>query len=204
MAVTGLIGVAFVFAHMVGNLQAFIGPGKLNAYAQFLHGPAAELLWVVRAVLLAAVVLHVLMAWQLTERSHAARPREYGKREPQTATLASRTMRWGGVLLLVFIVFHILHFTTGTIRPSGFFERGDVYANIVWSFHVWWVTLFYLVAMIFLGLHLYHGAWASVRTIGYAKPSPAPMHRRVALVVAVVIWLGFTLVPVGVAAGFIR
>ncbi len=204
MAVTGLIGIAFVFGHMVGNLQAFIGAEKLNAYGHFLHGPMAEFLWVVRVVLVVSVVLHVLMAWQLRNLSHEARPVAYGRKEPQTATWASRTMRWGGVLLLVFIVFHILHFTTGTIRPAGFYAPGDVYANIVWSFHVWWVTLFYVVAMIFLGLHLYHGAWASVRTLGYAQPSPNPLRRRIALVVAVVIWLGFTLVPVGVAAGFIR
>jgi succinate dehydrogenase / fumarate reductase cytochrome b subunit len=204
MSVTGLIGIVFVLAHMLGNLQAFSGPAKLNAYAHFLHGPAAELLWVMRVVLILAVIFHVLMAWQLRQQSNSARPLGYLKTEPQVSTWSARTMRWGGVLLLVFIVFHILHFTTGTIRPAGFFQPGNVYANIVGSFHVWWVTVFYLVAMVFLGLHLYHGAWASVRTLGYARPSPRPLHRRIALVVAVVIWLGFTLVPVGVVVGILR
>jgi len=210
MGVTGLIGIGFLILHVAGNLQAFEGASKLNDYSAMLHGPAGELLWVVRVVLIVAVVLHVLMAYQLTRISAAARPIGYQRREPQVSTIAARTMKWGGVLLLVFIVFHILHFTTQTIDPGGW--RGvtdsqgnrDVYGNIVASFRVWWVSLFYIVSMIALGLHLYHGAWSSVRTLGYAKSSPAPLHRKIALVVAVVLWLGFTIVPVGVLAGVIR
>ncbi|HKO15766.1 MAG TPA: succinate dehydrogenase cytochrome b subunit [Gemmatimonadaceae bacterium] len=210
MAVTGLIGIGFVLVHMAGNLQAFAGWPKLNAYGAMLHGPLNELLWIVRIVLIVAVVLHVLMAWQLTRRAGAARPREYRERRPQVSTLASRTMRWGGVLLLVFIVFHILHFTTEQVDPAGWRGRldaaghRDVYGNVVASFHIWWVTLFYIVAMIFLGLHLYHGAWSSMRSLGYAKASPHPLHRRIALVIAIVVWLGFTLVPLGVLAGLLR
>ena len=109
MAVTGLIGIGFVIGHMAGNLQAFIGQTKLNAYGALLHGPLAELLWVVRMVLIVAVALHVVMAWQLTLGARAARPIGYQNREPQVSTFASRTMRWGGALLLVFIVLHILH-----------------------------------------------------------------------------------------------
>ena len=210
MAVTGLIGIGFVIAHMAGNLQAFVGRDKLNAYGALLHGPMAELLWIVRLVLIVAVVLHVLMAYQLTMRARAARPVDYRQRSPQVSTWASRTMRWGGVLLLLFIVLHILHFTTGQIDPAGSYEgvdaagRHDVYGNLVSSFRIWWVTGFYVLAMIFLGLHLYHGAWSSMRTLGYAKPSPHPLHRRIAMVVAVVIWLGFTIVPLGVLAGVIH
>jgi succinate dehydrogenase / fumarate reductase cytochrome b subunit len=204
MAVTGLIGVGFVIAHMAGNLQVFVGREKMNAYAAFLHGPAAELLWVARLVLVGAVVLHVLMAWQLTRRARAARPVAYGRKEPQAATLASRLMRWGGVLLLVFIVLHILHFTTGTIRPGGEFVPGDVYGNVVWSFRIWWVTLFYVAAMVALGLHIFHGAWSSMRTLGVARPSPRPLHRTVSLILAIVLWLGFTIVPLAVFAGFVR
>jgi succinate dehydrogenase / fumarate reductase cytochrome b subunit len=210
MGVTGLIGIGFVLLHIAGNLQAFVGQAKLNAYSAMLHGPLNELLWVVRVVLIVAVILHVMMAYQLTMRSRAARPVAYQHREPQVSTLASRTMKWGGVLLLVFIVFHILHFTTETIDPSG--SRGmidlrgdkDVYGNIVASFRIWWVTAFYLIAMVFLGLHLYHGAWSSIRTLGYAKTAVNPLRRRLALAVAVIVWLGFTLVPLGVVAGFIR
>ncbi|HEX3868604.1 MAG TPA: succinate dehydrogenase cytochrome b subunit [Gemmatimonadaceae bacterium] len=210
MGVTGLIGVGFVIAHMAGNLQAFIGPQKLNAYGATLHGSLGELLWLVRIVLIAAVILHVLMAYQLTRLSAAARPVDYEQRTPQVATLASRTMKWGGVLLLVFIVLHILHFTTETIDPGGWrgttdsLGQRDVYGNLIASFRIWWVSAFYIVAMIALGMHLYHGAWSSVRTLGYAKASQHPLHRKIALTVAIVVWLGFTLVPVGVLAGLIR
>jgi len=210
MAVTGLIGIGFVIGHMAGNLQAFVGRDKLNAYGALLHGPLGELLWLVRLVLIVAVALHVLMAYQLTMRARAARPIGYKQRAAQVSTWASRTMRWGGVLLLLFIILHILHFTTGQVDPAGWRDqldaagRRDVYGNLVASFRIWWVAAFYVVAMIFLGLHLYHGAWSSVRTLGYAKPSPRPLHRRIALLVAVVVWLGFTLVPLGVLAGLIR
>jgi succinate dehydrogenase / fumarate reductase, cytochrome b subunit len=210
MAVTGLVGIGFVIAHMIGNLQVFIGPEKLDAYAAALHGPLNEVVWALRVVLVASVALHVTMAWQLTQRARLARPTRYHVREPQASTVASRTMRWGGVLLLAFIVFHILHFTAGVIDPGHAFQRTDaagrrdVYENIVESFQIWWVTGVYVVAMAFLGLHLFHGAWSSMRTIGVVRPSPRPLHRRVALVVALIVWAGFTLVPLGVLAGIVR
>ena len=210
MAVTGLIGIGFVVGHMAGNLQAFVGRDKLNGYGALLHGPLGELLWLVRLVLIVAVILHVLMAYQLTMRARAARPVAYNRRQAQVSTWASRTMRWGGVLLLLFIILHILHFTTGQVDPADWrgrldaAGRRDVYGNLVASFRIWWVAGFYVLAMIFLGLHLYHGAWSSVRTLGYARPSPHPLHRRIALLVAVAVWLGFTLVPLGVVAGLIR
>jgi len=127
-----------------------------------------------------------------------------GKVETQVATISSRTMRWGGALLLVFIVVHILHFTTGDIRPAGVFSREDVYANVVTSFRIWWVTLFYVVAMLALGLHLFHGAWSSVRSIGVSPPSPHPLHRRVSLLIAVFVWAAFTAIPVAVLSGIVR
>src|SRR4051812_27209803 len=210
MAVTGLIGIGFVIVHMAGNLQVFVGAEKINAYGALLHGPLAELTWLLRIVLIVAVVLHVLMAWQLTQRAAAARPVGYHVRQPQVSTLASRTMRWGGVLLLLFIFLHILHFTTRTIDPArwaGHIDatgRVDVYGNIVGSFRIWWVSLFYIVSMLALGFHLYHGAWASVRTLGHAAPSPDPLKRRIAFAVAVVVWAGFTLVPLGVLTGILR
>jgi succinate dehydrogenase cytochrome b subunit len=210
MAVTGLIGIAFVIAHMLGNLQVFIGQDKFDSYAAMLHGPLAELVWALRIVLIVAVLLHILMAWQLTRRARAARPVDYKKREAQVSTLASRTMRWGGVLLAVFIVLHILQFTVGTIDPTGVFNntdaagRHDIYGAVVASFRIWWVSAFYILAMVFLGLHLFHGAWSSLRTLGVAPPSAHPMRRRIAAVVAIVVWLGFTLVPLGVFAGIVH
>ena len=203
MGVTGLIGTGFVILHSLGNLLVFRGPDALNSYSHFLKS-TGELLWTLRIILILAVVLHVIAAVQLTLQSRAARPIGYVKQEAQAATIASRTMRWGGVLLLVFIVVHILHFTTGTIRPSGFFSHQDVYANVVTSFRVWWVTLFYVVAMIALGFHLFHGAWSSVRSIGVSPPSPEPFHHRVSLVLAILIWAGFTAVPVAVFTGVVR
>lgn len=210
MAVTGLIGIGFVIAHMAGNLQAFEGSDKLNGYAAALHGPLHEIVLLLRVVLIVAVVLHVWAAWSLTQRAHAARPVGYTNREPQVSTLASRTMRWGGVLLLAFIVLHILHFTTRTIDPAGWGHvkdtagRFDLFGDVVGSFRLWWVTLFYEIAMLFLGLHLYHGAWASLRTLGYAKPGAHPLKRQVALVVALVVAIGFALVPAAVFVGIIR
>ncbi len=202
MGITGLIGIGFVVGHMAGNLLVFRGAEAMNAYARFLQG-TGELLWIVRLVLIGAVILHVIAAYQLTMQNRAARPVGYFERETQVATWASRTMRWGGALLLVFIVLHILHFTTGTLKPTGSFAEADVYANVVTSFRIWWVTLFYVVSMIALGLHLYHGAWSSVRSLGLAQPAKDPMNRSVALAIAVIVWLGFTAIPVAVFAGLI-
>src|SRR3954470_23810946 len=203
MGITGLIGIGFVVLHSLGNLLVFRGPDAINSYSHFLKS-TGELLWALRIVLIVAVILHVVAAVQLTRQSRAARPIGYVKREPQAATVASRTMRWGGALLLVFIVVHILHFTTGTIRPAGYFSAEDVYTNVVTSFRIWWVALFYIVSMIALGLHIFHGAWSSVRSIGVSPPSPRPLHRRVSLVIAVLVWAAFTAIPVAVVTGIVR
>jgi succinate dehydrogenase / fumarate reductase cytochrome b subunit len=203
MGVTGLIGIGFVILHSLGNLLIFQGSGALNSYSHFLKS-SAELLWALRITLIVAVILHVIAAAQLTRQSRAARPVGYVKHESQVATVASRTMRWGGVLILVFIVLHILHFTTGTIRPAGVFSHQDVYANVVSSFRIWWVTLFYVVTMIALGFHLFHGAWSSMRSIGVSPPSPRPLHRRISLAIAVLVWAAFTAVPVAVFTGMVR
>jgi succinate dehydrogenase / fumarate reductase cytochrome b subunit len=203
MGVTGLIGVGFVILHSLGNLLVFRGPAAINSYSHFLKS-TGELLWALRIVLIVAVILHVIAAVQLTQQSRAARPIAYTKQERQVATVASRTMRWGGALLLVFIVLHILHFTTGTIRPAGVFSPDDVYANMVTSFRIWWVALFYVVAMLALGLHLFHGAWSSVRSIGVSPPSPQPLHHRISLAIALLVWAAFTAVPLAVVAGIVR
>lgn len=210
MAVTGLIGVGYVILHMAGNLQAFAGREKINAYSALLHGPGVELLWLVRVVLIVAVVLHVVTAYQLTQLSRRARPVGYEKRDPQVSTISSRTMRWGGVLLLAFIIFHLLHLTTRQVDPAGWAHRMDasgrydIYGNIVASFRIWWVSALYLVAMIFLGLHLWHGVWSFGRSLGVAKPSDHPLRRRIAPILAIVLWLGFSIVPIAVLAGVIR
>lgn len=211
MAVTGIILVAFVVLHMLGNLQVFIGPEKMNTYSAFLKS-LGELLWLARLILLVALILHVTMAYQLAQRSRQARPIGYQRRDPQVSTVASRTMRWGGVLILVFVVFHILHFTTGTVfpwasRPDALypaFSHTDVYGNVIAAFRSPWVVTFYVVVMLFLLLHLFHGAWASVRTLGLVKPSPRPLQRHLATVIALGVWLGFTAIPIAVFLGVIR
>jgi len=155
-------------------------------------------------------VLHVTAATQLMQRARAARPIGYHERDPQVSTLASRTMRWGGALLLIFIVLHLLHFTTRQIDPGSWAHRldasgrYDIYGNLVASFRIWWVSTFYLVAMIALGMHLWHGVWSSGRALGVAKPSTHPLRRRIAPIVAILVWLGFSLVPIAVLAGVIR
>jgi succinate dehydrogenase / fumarate reductase cytochrome b subunit len=202
MAVTGVIGIGFLIVHVLGNLLVFRGADAINNYSHFLHS-TGELLWLARIVLIAAVILHVIAAYQLTMQNRAARPIGYARREPQVSTLAARTMRWGGALILVFIVLHILHFTTGTIRPTGTFIEGDVYANVVASFHIWWVVLFYVVAMVAIGAHIYHGAWGWIRTVGVTQHPENPLKRPVALVVALFLWLGFTAVPVAIFLGLI-
>jgi succinate dehydrogenase / fumarate reductase, cytochrome b subunit len=210
MAVTGLIWIGFVIAHVAGNLQAFAGREKINAYSALLHGMGAELLLAMRVVLFAALVLHLVMAFQLTRLASAARPVGYKKRDAQVSTIASRTMRWGGVLILAFIVFHLLHFTTRQVDPAGWalrFDsagRYDIYGNIVASFRIWWVSAIYLAAMVLLGLHMWHGVWSFGRSLGVAPSSPNPMGRRVAPAVAIALWLGFSIVPIAVMAGLIR
>jgi succinate dehydrogenase / fumarate reductase cytochrome b subunit len=203
MGITGLIGIGFVILHSLGNLLVFRGPAAMNSYSHFLKS-TGELLWTLRIVLIVAVILHVIAAVQLTRQSRAARPIGYTKHESQAATISSRTMRWGGALLLVFIVVHILHFTTGTVRPAGVFSSEDVYANVVASFRIWWVALSYVIAMIALGLHLLHGAWSSVRSIGVSPPSPHPLHRKFSLMVAILVWAAFTAIPVAVFSGIVR
>jgi succinate dehydrogenase / fumarate reductase cytochrome b subunit len=202
MGATGLIMVGFVIMHMLGNLQAFESAEKFNAYGAMLHGPLREVVLLLRVVLLVSVLLHIIAAVQLTRLDRAARPTGYARIAPQASTPASRTLRVGGVLLLVFIVYHLLHFTTGDLHPD--FIPGDVYHNLVTGLSRPVVAVFYLVAMVALGLHLYHGAWAAFRSLGVGPESPRPRHRPVALAVAVVVWLGFSAIPAAVILGWLR
>ena len=210
MAVTGVVWVGYLVLHMTGNLQAFAGRDKINAYSALLHGPGVELLWLARGVLLVTLVLHLVMAAQLTAAARRARPVDYAKRDAQVSTLSSRTMRWGGILILAFIIFHVLHLTTRHVDPAGWATtsdaagRYDIYGNVVASFRIWWVSALYLGAMVLVGLHLWHGVWSFGRSLGVAPPSSHPLRRRVAPVLAILLWLGFSMVPIAVMAGIIR
>jgi succinate dehydrogenase / fumarate reductase cytochrome b subunit len=204
MAATGLIGVGFVIGHMVGNLQMFKGDSAADAmhtYAKLLR-TSMPLLWAVRAALVGAVVLHITAALQLSARNRAARPQRYQHVKPQASTFASRTMLLGGVLLATFIVVHILDMTLGVGHPN--FTHLDPYNNLVYGFQRPLMALFYVLAAISLAAHLVHGAWASFRTLGLRKASERPLHRNVAIAVAVVVALGFASVPLAVIAGALK
>jgi succinate dehydrogenase / fumarate reductase cytochrome b subunit len=202
MAVTGLIWVAYLVTHVLANLLVFQGPVKINAYSAFLHGTGGAL-WAARLVLIAALVLHVVAAVQLAGRRQDARQAGYAAgREPQVSTWAARSIRWGGALILVFLVYHLLHFTVGTAHPD--FIEGDPYHNVAAGFRTLPVVAIYVIAMVAVGLHLYHGVWSSGRSLGMSPPSPRPLRRTVALVLALLVWLGFTVIPIAVYAGMVR
>lgn len=198
MAVTGIIGVLFVLGHMTGNLLMFKGQGAMHEYALLLR-TSMPLLYAVRGVLLLAVVLHAVAAYQLTMLSRAARPADYAMRRPQVTTFAARTIRWGGVIILVFIVYHILHLTLGTVHPQ--FTHLDPYNNLRIGLANPLVAGFYLLACAAVGLHLYHGAWSAVRTLGAARPSTQPLKRKIALGLAIVVALGFMIIPIATLLG---
>jgi succinate dehydrogenase / fumarate reductase cytochrome b subunit len=202
MAATGLIWVAYLITHVLANLLVFQGPDKINAYSAFLHGTGGAL-WGARLVLIAALVLHIIAAIQLADRRKEARPTGYAAgRDPQVSTWASRTIRWGGALILLFLVYHILHFTIGTAHPD--FVEGNPYHNVAAGFQSLPVVVLYLIAMGVVGLHLYHGMWSSGRSLGLSSPSPRPLRRTVALALALLVWLGFSVIPIAVYAGVVR
>lgn len=203
MASTGVVLVGFVVVHMLGNLQIYLGPAALNAYSislhEVLHGGG---LWMARAVLLAAASLHVWAAVSLTLADRAARPIGYRRWQARESTLASRTMRWSGVLLLVFIVYHLLDFTTGTVNPG--FEEGDVYRNVVASFRIVPVAVLYIAAMLLLFSHLRHGVWSMLRTLGVGHPRYERLARHAATAVATTVVAGNISFPLAVLFGIVR
>ena len=203
MALTGAILFGFVLAHMLGNLQVYLGPEAMNNYAVFLrqvlHGTG---LWIARVVLLVAVALHIWSAASLTLTSRRARPEGYRLEKWKESTYASRTMRWGGVILLLFVIYHLLHFTTGTLHQS--FIEGDVYHNFVAGFRNVWVSAFYIFAMLALGLHLRHGLWSMCQTLGVSHPRYIRMAHVGAWIFAAIIVIGNISFPLAVLAGIVR
>jgi succinate dehydrogenase / fumarate reductase cytochrome b subunit len=186
MAVSGIILFGFVTVHMLGNMQAYMGAEPMNHYAEFLHTMIhGGGIWVFRAVMLTAVVLHAWAALSLTLTNTAARPVGYRAKMNQAATLASRSMRYTGVILGIFIIFHLLHLTTGTVHPD--FRQGDAFHNFVTGFQVLPVSLFYIVAQVCLGFHMWHGVWSLTQTLGWAHPRYDRLRRRFAYVMAVLV-----------------
>ena len=208
MAVTGVILFGFVFVHMVGNLKLYESAEIMNEYGHFLRTlgepavPHGTVLWAARLALLAAVVLHIGSAWRLTLLSRSARPVAYAASPKRHTPYAARTMRWGGVILLLFIVYHLLHFTTGQAHPD--FVAGEPYHNAVVGFRVWWVAAVYVVAQLALGLHLYHGVWSFFQSLGINHPRYNAWRKGFAHAFAWIVTLGNVSFPVAVLTGLVR
>lgn len=211
MAVTGAVLILFVIAHMLGNLKIFSGPEEINAYSRFLREVGwpelgyGQLLWIVRAILFICVILHITAAWQLTRMNWQARPVGYESRKNVETTWGALTMRWGGVLLAVFIVFHLFHFTGGMVGfQPGQFEHLMVYQNVVAGFLVWPISVFYIISMGALCLHLDHGIWSMLQTLGWVTVDNTKSLKIVSRVIALVIFAGFVSVPISVLAGWVH
>ena len=209
MAVTGIIFILYVLLHMYGNLKAFAGHQAFNEYAEHLREigepmlPHAGLLWVIRAVLIVSVVVHVYCAVVLWRRKERARTVKYVVKKNHSSTFSSHWMRWGGVALLLFVDWHLLNYTIGKVNVAGG-GTDDPYVLVVDSFSTWWLTLVYLIAMAALAMHLRHGVWSAAQTLGLTNNVRARRNANVlGYLVAAVIAGGFSLVPIFVLAGVI-
>ena len=207
MAVTGAVGIAFLIGHIWGNLHIFEGREAFNHYGEFLRVVGApvfashQLLWLIRVALLGCVILHVVCATQLTIQSRKSRPVGYYAHKTASATWASLTMRASGVLIFAYILIHLANLTTGWLHPS--FIAGDVYHNVVALFQLWPVTIFYIVTMLAIGFHIYHGAWSMFQTLGFRSAGIDRGLRGGALALAVVFVIASISVPIAVLAGFV-
>jgi succinate dehydrogenase / fumarate reductase cytochrome b subunit len=203
MAVTGAILFLFIIGHLLGNLQIFDGRARLNAYGAFLHN-LGEVLWIVRGVMIAAVVLHIWATVQLWSLNRKSRPVAYKVKKSVASSYADRTMYWSGPIILAFVIFHLLEFTAGTIHPESQFIDGDVYHNVVAGFQVWWVSAWYIFSLVLLGFHLRHGIWSMFQSLGLNHPRHTPMLKQAALWIAILITVGYISIPVSVLAGWVR
>ncbi|MGH7502985.1 MAG: succinate dehydrogenase cytochrome b subunit [Longimicrobiales bacterium] len=207
MAVSGLVLLVFVIGHFIGNLKVYQGQEAFNHYAEGLRTFGSpffgngQLLWLVRLGLFAALVIHIASAVQLVRRSRAARPVPYREYESLAFSYASRTMVWGGLIILAFVLYHLLHLTFGTVHPD--FVPGDAYHNFILGFRSWPVALAYIAAMIPLGFHLYHGLWSALQTVGVNNPHYNRYRRPLALGIALAVTIGNVTFPLAVATGLI-
>lgn len=209
MAVTGVAMLLFLVAHMAGNLKIFFGAEEFNSYAHFLRiigeplVPHQTVLWALRIGLVVCVVLHIVAAYQLSRRDIAARgAKKYQHRQRAKASFATRTMRWGGILIALFVIYHLLDLTTLTVNPRG--VEGEPYQNLVASFSVWYVAVFYIIAMLALSGHIHHGFWSAAQTLGANKPRTERGLKFTAGLLSVVLTVGFISVPVAVLVGIVQ
>jgi succinate dehydrogenase / fumarate reductase, cytochrome b subunit len=207
MAVTGFILFGYVLGHMVGNLQIFAPDrDQINHYAAFLHSPANVVpLWAIRAVLFAAVVLHIVAALQLTKLKSDARPQGYIKKKNVPSSYAARTMIWSGPIIAAFVIFHVLHLTVGAVMPlrEVGLNQPDVRYNVVSAFQNPAVSLFYILAVTLLCIHLYHGLWSMLQSLGWISPRHSQPIKKGAAALAILVCLGFVSVPIAVMAGLV-
>ncbi|RKN06072.1 succinate dehydrogenase [Streptomyces radicis] len=207
MAVSGLFLLGYLVVHMAGNLKVFFGPAEMNDYAHWLRTIGEPVvhqewfLWIMRVALLVAVVAHAVAAYQLSRLDIAARPVKY-VHQRRRASYATRTMRWGGVIVALFVVWHILDLTTGTVNPNG--EHGRPYENIVATFSTWYGNVIYIVAMLAVGLHIRHGFYGAAQTLGAGSASRDRALKATADGLALVLTLGFLSVPIGVMTGIVE
>lgn len=208
MALSGVVLFGFVIGHMIGNLKLYQGPEAVNSYARFLREMGTplfsheSLLWIARVILLASVFAHIVTAIQLAKGNRLARPVGYKKTQHLTATYAARTMIWSGPILAAFIIYHIMHLTTGWVHPS--FNPDDVYHNLVRGFQVWYISVFYIVAMLGLGYHMIHGVWSFLQSLGLNNTSYNTLIRRFALVATAAVVVGNISFPVSVLLGIVK
>jgi succinate dehydrogenase cytochrome b subunit len=209
MAITGLIGVGYVIAHMVGNLKMYLGPREIDEYGEFLRDllvpllPRTVALWTMRIVLIAALVLHLHAAYTLTLINRRARPVRYqSPRDYIAANFASRTMRWTGIIVLLFLAYHLADLTWGWLNPD--FVRGAVYHNLDESLSQIPVAILYIVANIALGIHLFHGVWSLFQSMGWNSPRFNSWRRGIATAIATVIVVGNCSFPIAVQAGIVQ
>ena len=201
MAATGLILTSYVIAHMLGNLQVFLGREQINAYAEFLHSRPA-LLWAARMVLLASVLVHIYTGLSLWLLKRKARPQRYVKEAHVPAGYASRTMILTGPLIGLYVVYHVLHLTLG--KAGLPFDKGDVYGNLVAGFSIPVVSAVYIAAMVALSFHLYHGIWSMLQSVGVSHPRCTPLLKRLSALLAIGVAAGFIAVPAAVLAGLLN
>ena len=208
MALTGFFLFGWVFMHMLGNFKVYLGAEHFNEYAKWLRTMGAPAmphdvpLWIVRVLLLIAVWLHIQAATQLTLMNRAARPVDYAYRETVASTYAARTMRWGGVIILLFVIYHLMHLTFGVVHPN--FIEGDPYHNLVAGFLDWRASAFYIVANLALGLHLYHGLWSMFNSVGLNHVKFNAWKRLFATAFALLITAGNVSFPIAVLIGIVR
>ncbi len=201
MAITGIILFAFVVGHLLGNLQVFLGPARINAYAAFLKSNL-EVLWFVRTVLLVSVLAHIIVTIQLAGLKAKARPVGYVKKQNPHTSVASRSMYYSGPMIAAFVIYHLLDLTIGAGHPH--FAEGEVYANLVYGFQQIPVSIAYIVAIGLLCLHLNHGIYSLFQTLGWAHPKYMPRIKRAATVISILLFLGYISIPVSVMAGVIH